>query len=104
MRSLPALLGTLTAAMLLTVALPTSSQAATGRFDYTGTDGVPSVIFNPPDGPCIGFNKTAIGVDNQTDTGATLYTGLACSGITEYVPPRTGLTWGTYRPNSVRFG
>ncbi|RCH67807.1 hypothetical protein DT019_16330 [Streptomyces sp. SDr-06] len=97
-------MGILATVLLLTVALPASSQAATGRFDYTGTDGVPSVIFNPPDGPCFGFNRTAVGVDNQTDTGATLYTGLACSGITEYVPPHTGLTWGTYRPNSVRFG
>ncbi|KOU36497.1 hypothetical protein ADK54_33455 [Streptomyces sp. WM6378] len=104
MRRLPAVLGILTASLLLTVALPTSSQAATGRFDYTGTNGVPSVIFNPPNGPCIGFNRPAVGVDNQTDTGATLYTGLACSGITEFVPARTGLTWGTYRPNSVRFG
>ncbi|MFF4185065.1 hypothetical protein ACFYZ9_17875 [Streptomyces sp. NPDC001691] len=104
MRRLPAAVGILATVLLLTVALPTSSQAATGRFDYTGTDGVPSVIFNPPDGPCFGFNRTAVGVDNQTDTGATLYTGLACSGITEYVPPHTGLTWGTYRPNSVRFG
>ncbi|MGW1752540.1 hypothetical protein ACWCRD_44550 [Streptomyces sp. NPDC002092] len=104
MRRLPAILGALTAAMLVAVALPTSSQAATGRFDYTGTDGVPSVIFNPPDGPCIGFNEPAVGVDNQTDTGATLYTGLACSSVTEFVPARTGITWGTYRPNSVRFG
>jgi hypothetical protein len=79
-------------------------SSATGRFDYTGSDGVPSVIFNPPNGPCIGFNQAAVSVDNQSDTGATLYTGLACSGITEYVPPGTGLSWGTYRPNSVRFG
>ena len=62
------------------------------------------MIFNPSDGPCIGFYKPAVGVDNQTDTGATLYTGLACSGVTAVVPARTGITWGTYRPNSVRFG
>ncbi|MEU2619403.1 hypothetical protein ABZ642_14755 [Streptomyces sp. NPDC007157] len=104
MRRLPTVLGTLTASALLLVALPTSSQAATGRFDYSGTDGVPSVIFNPPNGPCFGFNKPAVSVDNQTDTGATVYTGLACSGTAEYVPARTGVSWGVFRPNSVRFG
>lgn len=79
-------------------------SGATGRFDYTGTDGVPSVIFNPPDGSCIGFNRPAVSVDNQVDADATVYAGFACSGVAETVPAGTGLAWGSYRPNSVIFG
>ncbi|EPH43142.1 hypothetical protein ABT390_38390 [Streptomyces aurantiacus] len=95
------------AALALATALPASSQAATGKFYYTGTDGSNNLLVNPPDGICLDLTRISLGVDNQTDSKATLYTGsgvFRCQGTKEVVPAGTGVTWGTYRPNSVWFG
>ncbi|MGI5341142.1 hypothetical protein ACQEVS_28955 [Streptomyces sp. CA-181903] len=92
------------AALALVGAAPTEASAATGRFEYAGTDGVNSVIINPPDGPCIVLAKAAVSAGNYTDTDADLYEGQACGGAPEPLPAGTGKTWGVFRPGSVRFG
>ncbi|MFF4160263.1 hypothetical protein [Streptomyces sp. NPDC001678] len=96
------------AAFALAAAPAADAQAASGRLDYDATDGTHNVIANPPDGVCIDLPKTAVGVDNQTDTQVTLYTGKGqtarCTGAKEVVPRNTGITWGNYRPNSMWFG
>ncbi|MEU3355122.1 hypothetical protein [Streptomyces sp. NPDC037389] len=107
-RKTPRFLLTVCAAFALAAAAPADTRAASGRFDYDATDGTHNVIANPPDGVCIDLAKTAVGVDNQTDTQVTLYTGKGqsarCTGAKEVVPKRTGITWGSYRPNSMWFG
>ncbi|MEU1312453.1 hypothetical protein ABZ419_26680 [Streptomyces cinnamoneus] len=99
---------TVCAAFALAAAASADTQAASGRFDYDATDGTHNVIANPPDGVCIDLPKTAVGVDNQTDTQVTLYTGKGqlarCTGTKEVVPKYTAITWGSYRPNSMWFG
>ncbi|WJV50887.1 hypothetical protein [Streptomyces flavofungini] len=95
------------AALALATALPTSAHAATGKFHYSGTDGSNNLLVNPTDGICLELTRTSLGVDNQTDTKATVYAGsgaLRCQGAKEVVPAGTGVTWGTYRANSVWFG
>lgn len=95
------------AAVALATALPTSAQAATGKFYYTGTDGSNNLIINPTSGLCLNLTRTSLGVDNQTDTKATVYEGtgaLRCQGAKEVVPAGTGVTWGTFRANTVWFG
>ncbi|MBZ4323711.1 hypothetical protein [Streptomyces huiliensis] len=92
------------AALALSGVVPTEAAAAVGKFEYAAADGVNSVFVNPPTGPCIGLTKEAVSAGNYTDTDANLYEGLACSGHAEPLPKGTGKSWGTFRPNSVRFG
>ncbi|MBC2875520.1 MULTISPECIES: hypothetical protein [Streptomyces] len=92
------------AALALVGAVPTEASAATGRFDYAGTDGVNNVIVNPPTGPCITLAKPAASAGNDTDADANLYEGQACGGTPEPLPAGTGKSWGVFRPGSVRFG
>ncbi|MBC2875567.1 MULTISPECIES: hypothetical protein [Streptomyces] len=107
-RKAPRILLTVCAAFALAAAAPGDVQAAGGRFDYDAMDGTHNVIANPPNGVCIDLAKTAVGVDNQTGTQVTLYTGKGrlarCTGAKEVVPKYTGITWGSDRPNSMWFG
>ncbi|WP_325748283.1 hypothetical protein [Streptomyces sp.] len=68
------------AAGLLTVAVPTSAQAATGTFYYVNAYTKLGVtVTNPADGRCI--QTPASGrVANNTSSDATLYPTPACQG------------------------
>ena len=65
---------------MLTVAVPSSAQAATGTFLYTHAYTKLTVtVANPADGTCI--QTTANGaVTNNTASNATLYPSPACQG------------------------
>ncbi|MFE3187102.1 hypothetical protein ACFXKR_40625 [Streptomyces violascens] len=98
----PAGIGMLTAVIVFFLGMLINAQLRADSSEL-GTSLLAFAAFAVPGG-LLAWWLGAVGVDNLTDTGATLYTGLARSGITEFVPARTGLSWGAYRPNSVRFG
>lgn len=79
-RRIPAVMAAAGAAALLTVAVPTSAQAATGTFSYTHAYSKLTVtLTNPADGTCT--QTTANGtVTNSTNSNVTLYPSPACEG------------------------
>ncbi|MFI1259078.1 hypothetical protein ACH4U6_35775 [Streptomyces netropsis] len=89
---------------LLTIGPSLDAHAATGRFIYDRIDGTHGLIDNPTDGVCYDFDMPAHGADNQTGTDARVFDTYSCTGISEVLPKRTGVTWGRFRAESVRFG
>ncbi|MYV98462.1 hypothetical protein [Streptomyces sp. SID3343] len=90
--------------LALSAVVSTDAYAASGRFTYDRENGTSRIVFNPPNGECIAFDAPAVGVDNATDTDSRVFAGSICDGASEVVPKNTGVTWGTFRPKSVRFG
>ncbi|MEU5418852.1 hypothetical protein ACFY1P_35245 [Streptomyces sp. NPDC001407] len=92
------------AALALATGVSTEAHAATGNFTYTDIDGVDHTLADPPSGECISFGLPATGADNETDSTATVYENTDCSGTAlDRLPPKTGMSWGSVRPNAVRF-
>ncbi len=77
-------------AFALVLTLPTSAQAAGGRFTYISHDGGNSqerVLFDPPSGVCSTLpgaedpeGPPADSPRNDTDATATVFTGTDCDG------------------------
>ncbi|MGA5134828.1 hypothetical protein ACPCTO_34080 [Streptomyces olivoreticuli] len=91
-------------ALALAIGASAEAHAATGNFTYTDVDGVDHTWADPPDGECLSFGLPATGADNETDATATVYGNTDCSGsVLDRIPPKTGKSWGAFRPNAVRF-
>lgn len=77
-RSWRAILVSAGTAVLLTVALPLPSQAATGEFDYYTSPRTGYAIINPAPGVCLN-TPSAIYAENRTDQPIQVYSGSNCS-------------------------
>ncbi|MFF1909203.1 hypothetical protein [Kitasatospora sp. NPDC058218] len=79
-----------TGALLLVLAVPTSSTAATGDFLYKVGSGTPAGIADPTSGECInlpGTTEEAPGFapDNTTTSSVKAFLDFDCNGDTFYV-------------------
>jgi hypothetical protein len=73
-------------AVLLTVALPLPSQAATGEFDYYTTPRTGYAIINPAPGVCL-RTPYAIYATNRTDQPIQVYDSSDCNTLLYTVGP-----------------
>ncbi|MFF1839518.1 hypothetical protein ACFVXE_35915 [Streptomyces sp. NPDC058231] len=102
-------------ALALIVTLPTSAGAATGDFvyRYTGPDGTPQYVslFDPPSRQCITLPEVAdpdasSPADtpwNETDSTATVFTGVDCQGTYFTLRPLGGHASERLKLRSVVF-
>ncbi|WP_043472152.1 hypothetical protein [Kitasatospora sp. MBT66] len=79
-----------TGALLITLAVPTSANAADGEFLYKVGPGVPTGLAEPVSGDCINvFGATeehpAFAPENFTTSTATVFLDFNCVGDTYYV-------------------
>jgi hypothetical protein len=89
MRRVTTLLGTLAAAALLAVAVPTSAQAANGDLIIDGQS-------HPDPSGCFDLQDSQ--VDNHTDQPAVVYQGGNCEGdVVEVIQPgqSSWIDWGS---------
>lgn len=73
-------------AVLLTVALPLPSQAATGEFDYYTGPRTGYAITNPASGTCL-HTPDAIYGTNETDQSIQVYSGSDCGALLQTIKP-----------------
>ncbi|MFI0912468.1 hypothetical protein [Streptomyces abikoensis] len=66
-------------AVMMLVAIPTSSSAATGQLQYLRADNnVQDVLDDPPSDSCRPIPGGAVNATNRTDSFATLYKNSVC--------------------------
>ncbi|MFF3116134.1 hypothetical protein ACFVSN_43980 [Kitasatospora sp. NPDC057904] len=109
MRRLVTTIGTLAAAGLLALAIPTSAQAATGALAFYNVVGnkTPTVTFLDPESSCyevpVKARGPVSGAHNATNSVVDFYLGEGCSGTPHSLRPggwlRFNLHWG---PGSFR--
>ncbi|MEV4438912.1 hypothetical protein AB0K09_07805 [Streptomyces sp. NPDC049577] len=93
-------------ALLLTLGTATGSQAATGTLTYVRADtGSTATIDNPSDQFCY-FMSNALSAHNGTNSTATFYADSFCDPgqFLGAAQPGEGITFGSARTMSVRFG
>ncbi|GAA1146390.1 hypothetical protein F4556_003768 [Kitasatospora gansuensis] len=73
-------LGTLTGALLLLVAVPTSAHAADGAVEYVDDQGANQTLMDPESGNCINLAMPAKKLSNFTNKDAAVYTEADCNG------------------------
>ncbi|MFI6470122.1 hypothetical protein ACIBL5_07640 [Streptomyces sp. NPDC050516] len=95
-------------ALLLIALLPSSAQAADGRFPYIRFDtGTFDELDNPPNDLCLPLTGGAAHAGNDTDATAFVYADTGCGQLLAIVG--VGGTWDETGPpplpaHSVRFG
>lgn len=100
-------------ALALVLTLPTSAQAAGGRFTYIAHEGGTSqerVLVDPPSGVCITLpgaeDPDGLPADsprNDTDATATVFTGTDCDGDYFSLRPLGGRASDRLKLRSVVF-
>ncbi|WP_034089666.1 hypothetical protein [Streptacidiphilus albus] len=100
-------------ALVLVLALPTSAQAADGRFTYISHDGGWSqgrYLSDPPSGVCITLpgaedpvGRPADSPRNDTDAWARVFTGTGCDGDYFDLRPSGGRASDRLKLRSVVF-
>ncbi|MGX8910273.1 hypothetical protein ACR820_34550 [Streptomyces netropsis] len=92
-------------AVLLSIALAGSSQAAEGTFFYNRADtGAEAFLGSTPNGACLSIRGGAEHALNDTDTDARLYTNSSCTSISRFLGSRQSDDYSAPFPTFVKFG
>lgn len=84
-------------------AAPVAAAAAKGQFHWTGANGKPYFVENPPSGRCLSMAEKGRAPQNRTSSAATVYTGKKCNGTAKRLAPGQRAPKGVAFA-SVRFG
>ncbi|MFF7300550.1 hypothetical protein [Streptomyces sp. NPDC008265] len=77
-------------ALMMTLSMTSSAQAADGEFEYRGSLGRVRLLVDPPSGECINLEHATDLVPasspwNRTNATATVFLDFDCDGDTYYV-------------------